>query len=197
MPFDGDSIPTFLMFFIPGFISVKVYTMLVPSQKYNFGERLFETLAYSGLNYIIFFISVYMVFGEKFFRNDNEFGIIIFILFIAIVAPVLWAYLFYKLQKNDGWLKKHVYYPPNSIWEKSFTINKGHFLIVTLKSDAVIAGRTGKASLGFQVGDNQDIYIEECWTISNKKFGAPVPGSKGVFISGTEIALVEFFDATF
>jgi hypothetical protein len=197
MPFDNDSIPTFLIFFIPGFISVKVYTMLMPSQKYNFGERLFETLAYSGLNYIVFFISVYLIFGERFFRSNNEFGIILFIVFIAIVAPVLWACLFYRLQKNEGWLKEYVYYPPNSIWEKSFTANKGRFLTVTLKSGTVIAGRSGNKSLGFRMGDNQDIYIQECWTISNKKFVAPVPDSKGVFISGTEIALVEFFDVPF
>jgi hypothetical protein len=41
----------FLMFFIPGFITLKVYDLLVPGEARDFSKSLFDAVAYSSLNF--------------------------------------------------------------------------------------------------------------------------------------------------
>ena len=42
----------FLIFFIPGFISLKVYDLLVPGERRDFSKSLFDAVAYSSLNFV-------------------------------------------------------------------------------------------------------------------------------------------------
>ena len=44
----------FLIIFLPGFISLKIYDLLVPSAPRDFSKSFFEVIAYSALNYGFF-----------------------------------------------------------------------------------------------------------------------------------------------
>ena len=46
----------FLIFFIPGFITLKVYDLLIPGEPRDFSKSLFDAIAYSSLNFRIFLV---------------------------------------------------------------------------------------------------------------------------------------------
>jgi hypothetical protein len=48
-----DDLLLFLLFFVPGFISIKVYDLLVPSERRPFQNTLAEAIAYSAVNFAI------------------------------------------------------------------------------------------------------------------------------------------------
>jgi hypothetical protein len=41
----------FLIFFVPGFISLKVYDLLIPSEARDFTKSVFDAIAYSTLSF--------------------------------------------------------------------------------------------------------------------------------------------------
>jgi len=50
----SDKLILFLAFFVPGFIAMQVYTMIVPTEQRDFVKSLPEAIAYSAIHYAIF-----------------------------------------------------------------------------------------------------------------------------------------------
>lgn len=46
-----DKLVLFLVFFIPGFVSLKVYDLFIPGEQRDFSKSVFEVVAYSALNF--------------------------------------------------------------------------------------------------------------------------------------------------
>ena len=51
---DIDRLTLFLFLVVPGFIAVKVYDLLVPAGRRNFGDALVDVISYSVLNLALF-----------------------------------------------------------------------------------------------------------------------------------------------
>ena len=45
-----DTLTLFLFFVVPGFIAMKVYDLLVPAERRNFGEAIVDVVTYSIFN---------------------------------------------------------------------------------------------------------------------------------------------------
>lgn len=52
--FTINEIVIFLIFFVPGFISMKVYNLFRANDKINFSESIGEAVSYSAINFAIF-----------------------------------------------------------------------------------------------------------------------------------------------
>ena len=48
---EADKLVLFLIFFIPGFVSIKVYDLLIPGEQRDFSKSILEVIGYSALNY--------------------------------------------------------------------------------------------------------------------------------------------------
>jgi hypothetical protein len=46
-----DKITLVVVFFLPGFISMKVYDLMAPGERRDFSKSLFEAISYSTLNF--------------------------------------------------------------------------------------------------------------------------------------------------
>jgi Family of unknown function (DUF6338) len=194
MNFSADDIPMFLLFFIPGFISMKVYNLLVPAYKVNFIDKLFETLAYSGLNYIFFILAIFKFADDPEFEKEHPYIMIFAIMFIMAIMPVLWALFFYRLAKSNSF-SKYIIYPATTAWQFTFVKkNSREKILVTFKNGTTKGGIFHKKSFGGKNAPNKDIFIEEEWQVEGARFIKPIHESKGVFISGDEIVTVEFYD---
>jgi len=51
----AERLGLFLAVFMPGFVSVKVYDMLIPGEPRDFSKSVFEVVGYSVLNYAALF----------------------------------------------------------------------------------------------------------------------------------------------
>ncbi|MFW6275603.1 MAG: hypothetical protein ACOC2M_03110 [bacterium] len=51
---EANQLIAFIVFFIPGFISMKVYHLMIASDKINFSNAVGEAIAFSSINYAAF-----------------------------------------------------------------------------------------------------------------------------------------------
>jgi hypothetical protein len=50
-----ETLALFLLFFVPGFISLKTYDLFVPGERRDFSKSIYEAVAYSALNLGVLF----------------------------------------------------------------------------------------------------------------------------------------------
>ena len=66
-----DKLILFLLFFIPGFISTKVYNLLYPSEQKDFSAFLLEAIGYSSLNFAILSWLIIIIHSGNFYNNHK------------------------------------------------------------------------------------------------------------------------------
>lgn len=44
----------FLGFFVPGFLMIRIYDLLVPTERRDFSKSVFDAVAYSAVNFVAF-----------------------------------------------------------------------------------------------------------------------------------------------
>ena len=91
-----DKIVLFVILFIPGFIAIKVYDLLVPSERRDFSKSLFEVIGYSCLNFAALSWLIILIHSGS-FHVRHKAWYFIFLFFIIFIVPVLWPIFLLKL----------------------------------------------------------------------------------------------------
>jgi hypothetical protein len=106
---NADKLALFVIFFLPGFISMKVYDLLVPGETRDVSKSVFEAIAYSTLNFAALLWLIVLIHTGDFYRKHVAWYFLS-VVFIMIVVPVLWPLAFLKL---SSWrpLAKHFIHP--------------------------------------------------------------------------------------
>ena len=189
---DGN-IVLFLVLFIPGFISVKVYDLLIPSARRDFSKSLYEVFGFSFLNFAALSWLIIPIHTGNFFASHKiEYSILIFIIFL--VAPALWPILYIKLS-SWGPTTKHVRNPFEKPWDYVFAKRESYWVIVNLRNGQKVGGRFGEKSFASSYPAKEQIYLEEVWELDEKgKFLHPIKRSRGaIILSDKDILSLEFF----
>ncbi len=208
----------FLMFFIPGFISIKVYELLVPSRPRDFSSSIFEVVAYSALNYIILSPFGILLNDGQFspfswliiFVNSGgfsgEYGWLIFLItliFFVILFPALWSGVAYKILKSKrrpfSWVAKLVRNPIPQPWDWVFGGHAGldpEWIIIHFKNGDKLGGLFGERSFVSSYPDPEQIYLEKIYPLDeNGNFeDMPFENSRGMIIPCADILAIEFVE---
>lgn len=191
--FEIDKLIIFLLFFIPGFISLKVYKLIVASEKIDFTNSIFEIVAFSSLNYA-FFSWLILIISKPHFLTNHFGWTVFFILIILLVAPTLWPFIVIWLMRRRL-LKKFILSPYHSPWDYFFTKRQSCWVIVYFKDGTKIGGVYGKNSYASAYPHDEKLYLEELWEITNNRdFSRRVERTSGVMILNEEIKYIEFFN---
>ena len=90
-----DKLTLFLIFFLPGFISMKVYDLMVPGEPRDVSKSVFEAIAYSTLNFGVLFWLIAIIQADDFYHRH----LILYSMAVAaimVVVPACWPFLFSK-----------------------------------------------------------------------------------------------------
>ncbi len=183
----------FLIVFVPGFVSLKVYDLLIPGERRDFSKSLFEVIGYSALNFAILSWLIILIHSKDFYGHHRllYFGSLFLILFIF---PILWPFVYLKLSSWNAFAKRFIHPIPKP-WDYVFGKRQRFWIIVHLKDRRRIGGRYDTNSFASSYPANEQIYLEEVWELGEKgNFVKPVERSKGMVILGDEIVAVEFFE---
>jgi len=91
-------------------------------------------------------------------------------------------------------IAKHIIHPFKKPWDFVFGKKEAYWVIVHLKDKRKIGGKFAKNSFASSYPSEEQIYLEEVWTLDeNGKFKEPLKRSGGIIILGKEILAVEFF----
>ncbi|TCL66518.1 hypothetical protein EDC14_101561 [Hydrogenispora ethanolica] len=188
-----DKIPLLLIFFVPGFISLKVFELMVPGEKRNWQGALFEAIGFSCINFALTFWVFFPINSADFYRR-HPFWFYLIHFGILFILPIIWAISLNALLKLDFFAGKIVELVPTA-WDYFFSQRKACWILARLKSGDLIGGLYGNGSFSANFPYHQDIYISEVWRISETgQFLERVPQTKGAWIPKKSIELLEFFD---
>lgn len=193
-----DKLEIFILLFLPGFICVKVTSMIIAEEKYDFSKNLLEIIGYSILNNIFFswlyFLNVY---HDWIYTHNVYFWISI--LFSLVIAPILWPFLI-KYIVSKTIISKVVLSLHQSPWDNLFAKRKETYWVkIYLKDKQIIGGKYGTKSWSSRFPYKEKIYIEEVKNIKedgNFEIIDPHPLgaiTHGMLIVSEEIERIELY----
>ena len=98
-----ETIIYFLFFIVPGFLTIRIYELLVPTAVRTFGESLVDLISYSLLIVLVWSLPYFWLVG----KNPQDFGpklyyflLIVLIFLVVIVSPLGVAYGYYRLRTS-------------------------------------------------------------------------------------------------
>jgi len=188
-----DKLALFLVFFLPGFISLKIYDLMVPREPRDFSKSLFEAISYSTLNFAaLFWLIVPIQTGDFYRRHFILYSLSVVL--IMVVVPACWPFVFLRL---STWrpIAKHFVHPIRKPWDYVFGKRDPFWIIVHLQNGQKIGGRFDIDSFASSDPADAQIYLEEVWVLDEGgRFQSPVERSRGIIIMKEEIRAVEFFE---
>ncbi len=190
--FSIDKLLLFIIFFVPGFVSIKVYDLFIANEPRDFSRSLFEAIAYSAINFALLGWLIWTIHvNEVYFRHPIVFAVLS--IFILFVAPILWPILYLWLLKWK-WLSNYIIGPVKRPWDWFFNQKLPVWVIVTLVDGRKIGGVYADKSYASSYPLPEQIYLEQIWTLDEKgRFVEVIKGSKGVIILNKDMSTIEFF----
>tara|TARA_Y100000296_G_scaffold26814_1_gene31497 strand:+ start:1366 stop:1971 length:606 start_codon:yes stop_codon:yes gene_type:complete len=186
-----DKLLLFVLFVIPGFISLKVYELLNPAMRTDSSKQLIDVIAYSCLNYALLSPFIYWLCNVEKINPNLLYPSLVFMLFIA---PLLWVALWQGIRRKH-FIQKFIPHPTSQAWDFVFSKRKPYWIKVTLISGRQIAGLYSSQSFTSSSPHPQQIYMEETWILNKDGgFDRPKNQTAGVLILATDIECVELID---
>ncbi|MBN2287445.1 MAG: hypothetical protein JXI43_13420 [Tissierellales bacterium] len=189
---DVNNLIFFILFFVPGFISIKIYDFLVLGERRDFSKSFAEAIGYSCLNYGAFSWLLIIIHSNN-FQVNNPILYFIFIFLILFIFPIIWPILFLGVLKFKP-LKRYFNKLIPKPWDYVFLKREPFWIIIHLKNGNRVAGIYDMDSFASLYPVEEQIYLQQVWRLDkNGKFIEAIERSRGVIVMREEIALIEFF----
>ena len=181
-----------IMLFFPGFVSIKTYSLFVATEQKDFTRDIFEVIAYSIINFALLSWLIYPIISNN-LAQSNIALFSISLLFIFLICPALWPYVFYKIRKCEH-INKYIFEPEKLPWDYVFSSGKAYWIIIHLRDGTKIGGIYGKDSRTSTFPYQRQIYLEKQWEIGeDNDFGEKIKHSDGVLVFEEDISFVELY----
>ena len=185
---DSNKLIIFIMFAIPGFICVKIYRLIYPSQGRDAGLLLYDAVTYSCINYAALSGLIYFVESS----DVNQIGKAIFYFFVVFIFPIIMVLIWKKIRTVE-FVNKLIFHPSDSPWDYVFSQRKKYWVEVYLKDGSVVAGYYGSKSFASASPEEKHIYLEQRWVTDQAgAFERAVNRTAGVIVLHSEISHIEF-----
>jgi Family of unknown function (DUF6338) len=180
----------FLIFFIPGFVTLKVYDLLIPGEQRDFSKSLFDAVAYSSLNFAALLWLIALVRSGS--LTPWQWYLAMFFLLIGI--PAVWPAVFLQIRKHPI-VAQRIASPNARVWDDIFAKRTPYWVIVHLKDQRRIGGLYGGKSYTSHSPAPPEIFLEQVWRVDEDGgfTGSVVESTSGILIMGSEILALEFF----
>jgi hypothetical protein len=190
---DIDKLILFIAFVIPGFISIKTYSLLYPGLQQDSTKQLVDAVAYSSLNYAILLWPIQLI--ELNSIKINHPGLYSFFFFVVLfMAPIVWVVL-WKVVRSTKLFQNVAPHPTQKPWDFVFSKRKPYWIKVTLKDGIQIAGKYAGESFASSSPAVEQLYLEETWILNDKGgFMRAKKRTAGVLIMASDISFVELMD---
>jgi hypothetical protein len=190
---DVDKLFLFIIFVIPGFISIKTYELLYPSQQKDSSKQMVDAVTYSCINFAMLFWVIQWVESTD-WKAVSPVLYVSFYMFVLLVSPILIVFAWKYLRESETF-KKNLHHPTEKSWDYFFSQKKSYWAKVVLKDGTIIGGLYGAKSFASSAPASEQIYLEEKWLVTETgKFERAISDTAGVIILTSEISHIEFRD---
>jgi len=184
-----DRFLLFIVFFVPGLISLKIWSLLVPSERINLADRALEVLTYGALNFAALFWVIIIAIRTGGWLQHLLYATVL------LATPVVWP-IFVNLILKSAFLRGRIVHPTPRAWDAYFGRGNPCFILVHLKNGEMVGGLYSSNSFASSFPNEEDVYIEQVWKIDETgSFDGPIQDTDGILIVGDSIEYLEFFQA--
>ncbi|HCQ6956069.1 TPA: hypothetical protein OL683_004759 [Citrobacter freundii] len=181
----------FVLFIMPGFISMKIYSLFHPSADRDTSKLLIDVVSYSCINYAFLIVPIYAVETNNVY-STHPFLYYLFFFFVLIVLPVVLPLLLLVIRRCQ-YIRKYLPHPTGRPWDYFFSKNQCCWVLVTLKSGKKYGGLYGYDSFASGSPEPEQIYLEKHWALDEDgDFDHELQDTLGIVILTSEIESVEF-----
>ncbi|RXE58025.1 DUF6338 family protein [Acetivibrio mesophilus] len=128
--FNIDKLSLFLFFFVPGFVSTKVWNLLVPTEKRKITDYMLETISYSCINFAVLSWLINII-SNKDFVSNHPVWLKLLTFIILFVFPIIWPMLI-KFILSWDFFKGHIVHPTPRAWDRFFGLGHPCFVLIHL-----------------------------------------------------------------
>lgn len=189
----SSNLALFVALVVPGFVSMRVFALLQPTERFTLKESLLDSSAFGVANFALMSWAIAWLRDPQFVRDEAlaSYGLVVTVLF---VAPALWAVLTFAALKA---LSKRgvILARARTSWDHFFRPGKSCWVIVHLKDGRRIGGLYGPDSYASLYPSSGHLYLQELWTLDESgRFSARVPDSRGLILRPDDYHFVELFE---
>lgn len=188
-----EKLQVFVVVILPGFVAIKVFDVVSPPEKRDFGASVIEAVAYGLVNFAFWAWNLVELTPEGAKNSPVLYSFMFFI--ICVVSPGLIAVSVCWIRKRK-WVCKQLGETTKSAWDDFFNKRKECFVLCHLKSGKKVAGWFGPSSFATVYPQKPEIYLEITYYVdqeSGKMHEGGVPQSFGAIVRFDDCTLVEFF----
>ncbi len=191
----ADKLVLFIAFVVPGFVALKTYALLCPSESRHAATEIIDAVSFSSINYALLIWPILSIHSHD-VRATAPTTYAIFCVFVLLIAPISWACVFFRLRQTQ-FFQRSLPHPTAKPWDYLFAQRKPYWMIVTLKDGKKIAGRYDSKSFASNNPAREQLYLEQAWHLSEAGgFDRPRTDSAGILVLSAEIESVELFHIT-
>lgn len=155
----------FVLFIMPGFISMRVYRLFHPSADSDTSKVLIDVVSYSCINYSFLLIPIYLIEKNNIFTT---YPVLYYFFYfsVLIIIPVLLPIILLKI-RNCNKVKQFLPHPMGRAWDYFFSTRQCCWVLVTLKNGKKYGGYYGSNSFSSSSPEPAQIYLEKHWALDN------------------------------
>lgn len=186
-----DKIVLFIIFIVPGFITMKTYNLVSPSSTTT-SKDVIDAISYSCINYAIWLVPLIYLYKSK-VQNESFFLYSVALFFIVFVSPIAIA-VFWRKIREFNFFQKFAPHPTGKPWDEYFSKKKTCWVIVNMNDGKKIGGSYGINSFASSYPYEEQIYIDEEWIINEEgSFDRRVEQTNGIIIFLKNADSIEFY----
>lgn len=183
--FDWSSLAIVALFALPGFISLRVWSLIFPTSELALKDELGEAISFGILNAMV--CAPLFVLMEP-ATPQTLYGLAILTL---VVLPAIWPFpvrwLLRTLQKFNV-----ILITSRSAWDDVFLRDEPYFIIAHLKDGGRVGGYYGSNSFAGLHPISGHLYLEQLWYMDEQgKFTSAVPDSRGLILRPNDYKYIE------
>lgn len=181
----------FVLFIMPGFISMRVYRLFHPAPDNDTSKILIDVVSYSCINYSLLLIPIYLIeINGVFFTHPFLYYLFYFL--VLIIIPVLLPILLLKARQSPR-IRQKLPHPMARAWDYFFSTNQCCWVLVTLKNGKKYGGLYSYNSFATSRPEPEQLYLEKHWALDEEgDFDHELTDTLGILILTNEIESVEF-----
>ncbi len=181
-----------LFFVVPGFISMRVYALLRPTDAAPLKENVYEAITFSVINYVLMEWTVPLA---RAYGADGD-GVLPRICLLAaafVIVPALLPValnLILKQLEHRGRILRRA----KTAWDEFFLRRQTCWIIVHLKDGRRLGGYFGEKSYAGLYPNSGHLYVQELWTLGPQgEFEAKIERSEGIVLRPDDYQMIEMF----
>jgi hypothetical protein len=183
--FDWSKLAIVALFALPGFISLRVWSLIFPTSERALKDQFGEALSFGILNAMV--CAPLFVPAEP-ASPPAIYGLVILTL---VVLPAIWPFPALWLMRALQNLNV-ILITSRSAWDDVFLRDEPYFIIVHLKDGGRVGGYYGPNSFAGLHPISGHLYLEQLWFMDESgRFTSPVPDSRGLILRPNDYKYIE------